>query len=185
MSNVTKRALSQSLKSLLTEKTLDKITIKEITDHCGVNRQTFYYHFQDVYALLEYLFVMEGDSVISDKRTCDNWQEGLLEVFYYLKRNRNLVMHALQHMNREHLEAYLYKHVQKLLSHVIEENMAELNVSEADKHFIANFYKYAFVGMVLDWLKNQMKESPEYIVDHMSQLLEGSFRRSLEKFSVD
>ncbi len=183
MSQVTKNALCDGLKTLLTRKTLDKITIKELTAHCGVNRQTFYYHFQDLYALLEYLLVREGERVLSDKRTCDNWEEGLLEVFHYLKANKNLVEHAYRYMSRERLESTLYTHVQKLLKQVIDENLHDLDVSLEDQLFIANFYKYAFVGIVLEWVKSNMKESPAFIVDHMRTLLEGSFRQSLIKFS--
>ena len=48
MSQITKRALAASLKRLLAEKPLSKITISDITDDCGINRMTFYYHFQDI-----------------------------------------------------------------------------------------------------------------------------------------
>ena len=53
MSQITKRALEASLKKLLTKKPLDKITITDITEDCGINRMTFYYHFKDIYDLVE------------------------------------------------------------------------------------------------------------------------------------
>ena len=56
MSEITKKALATSLKKLLSKKELSKITIANITNDCGVNRQTFYYHFKDVYDLLEDIF---------------------------------------------------------------------------------------------------------------------------------
>ena len=60
MSLLTEKALAASLKKLLEKKTLDKITVKDITDDCGVNRQTFYYHFHDVYDLVEWIFTEEA-----------------------------------------------------------------------------------------------------------------------------
>ena len=54
MSKVTKRALEQSLKNLLLKKPLTKITIGDITEDCGINRMTFYYHFKDIYDLVEW-----------------------------------------------------------------------------------------------------------------------------------
>ena len=54
MSDLTKRALEQSLKNLLLQKPLHKITISDIADDCGINRMTFYYHFKDIYDLVEW-----------------------------------------------------------------------------------------------------------------------------------
>ena len=56
MSNITKKAMAQSLKKMLLVKDLDKITIIDITNACEINRQTFYYHFKDIYDLLEWIF---------------------------------------------------------------------------------------------------------------------------------
>ena len=53
-SQLTKRALEESLKRLLLEKPLGKITIADITSDCGISRMTFYYHFQDIYDLVEW-----------------------------------------------------------------------------------------------------------------------------------
>ena len=58
MSDITKRALATSLKKLLSQKELTKIAIKDITDDCGVKRQTFYYHFADVYDLIEWIYTL-------------------------------------------------------------------------------------------------------------------------------
>ena len=62
-SKLTKRALAASITTLLEKKPLDRITIKDITDECGVTRNTFYYHFQDVYDLLSYIFREQADPV--------------------------------------------------------------------------------------------------------------------------
>ena len=56
MSQTTKEALAESLKKLMNTTALAKITINDIVKDCGVNRRTFYYHFQDIYALLEWIF---------------------------------------------------------------------------------------------------------------------------------
>lgn len=54
MSNTTKRALENSLKQMLLKKPLDKITISDLTDDCGISRMAFYYHFKDIYDLVEW-----------------------------------------------------------------------------------------------------------------------------------
>ena len=63
MGIATKKLLADGLKELLGKKTLDKITVKELVTACGVNRQTFYYNFQDIYELLEWIFVEEGKRI--------------------------------------------------------------------------------------------------------------------------
>lgn len=73
MSNITKRALEDSLKHLLLKKPVNKITINDITEDCGVNRATFYYHFQDIYALIEWSCEEDSRKALSDNTTYDTW----------------------------------------------------------------------------------------------------------------
>ena len=64
MSELTKKALVAAAAELLKKKPLDKITIKEITDTCGLTRNTFYYHFQDIYDLLGWMLIKEADEIL-------------------------------------------------------------------------------------------------------------------------
>ena len=68
MSQVTKRALEQSLKNLLLKKPLTKITINDIADDCGINRMTFYYHFKDIYDLVEWSCLEDAKKALNEKR---------------------------------------------------------------------------------------------------------------------
>ena len=79
MSQVTKRALEQSLKNLLLKKPLTKITVGDITDDCGINRMTFYYHFKDIYDLVEWSCLEDAKRALDEKKTYDTWQQGLLQ----------------------------------------------------------------------------------------------------------
>ena len=71
MAQTTKRALGASLKKLLAEKPLDKITVGDITQDCEVNRQTFYYHFKDVYDLIEWVYLDEATHALDGRKTYD------------------------------------------------------------------------------------------------------------------
>ena len=72
----TKKALAESLKNLLLQKPLNKITISDIADDCGINRMTFYYHFKDIYDLVEWTCAEEAAQAMEGKKTYDTWQEG-------------------------------------------------------------------------------------------------------------
>ena len=80
MSQITKNALATALKKLLSKKELSKITISNITEECGVNRQTFYYHFKDIYDLLEWIFTNEVIEEI-DNEIEENWQQKFIYIF--------------------------------------------------------------------------------------------------------
>ena len=143
MSQTTKRALEASLKHLLAKKPLDKITINDIAEDCGISRMTFYYHFKDIYDLIEWSCIEEASRVIEGNKTYD------------------------------------------FLIAVVEEKAAGLQVREEDKVFIADFYKYAFVGLMLDWIRKGMKEDPNVIMRDLSLLLQGNMRTALERYRTD
>ena len=90
MSQVTKRALETSLKNLLLQKPLDKITINDITADCGINRMTFYYHFKDIYDLVEWSCLEDAEKALNNKKTYDTWEQGLLQIFYAVQENKPL-----------------------------------------------------------------------------------------------
>ncbi len=183
MSRLTKQALADSLKKLMETHTLKSITVKDLVEECGVNRQTFYYHFQDIYDLLRWIFETEAEKVLGQNKNSDNWSQGFLNAFHYVLDNRKFVEHAYASLGKEHLERYLHKVVYTLLLQVIEEQSQGLDVSEDSKSYIAHFYKYAFVGIALDWIGNGMKTEPEVIIHKLTTLLEGDFRRGLIKLN--
>jgi probable dihydroxyacetone kinase regulator len=184
VSEITKRALAASLKKLLNEKPLDKITVTDIAEDCGVNRQTFYYHFQDIYGLLDWYLASEAAVALDGGKSYDTWQQGFLRIFRWVQDNRSLVVNAYRSINREQMERYLYEVTGKLLMGVVEEQANGLSVRDEDKKFIADFYKFAFVGLMLDWIRAGMKGDPEVIVGRLSALVQGDVRRALEKYAV-
>ena len=108
MAQTTKKAFATSLKKLLSQKPLDKIKITDITEDCEVNRQTFYYHFKDIYDLLEWVYTNEATRALGDKKTYDTWQEGFYEIFEYILENKTFVLNTYNSVSREYLERYLY-----------------------------------------------------------------------------
>lgn len=185
MSQTTKRALEASLKHLLLQKPLNKITINDIAEDCGVNRMTFYYHFRDIYDLVEWACVEDARKALEGKKTYDTWQEGFLQIFEAVRENRPFIMNVYHSVSREQVEQYLYKLTYDLLIGVVNEKAGDRNVREEDRRFIADFYKYAYVGLLLDWIRGDMKEDPRAIVERLGVLMHGNFTRALDAFRVD
>ena len=101
MSQVTKRALVASLKNQLLKKPLDKVTISDITDDCGISRMTFYYHFKDIYDLIEWAFEEEASRILEGKKDYDTWQQGYLRIFEDLNANKPFIMNVYRSISRE------------------------------------------------------------------------------------
>ena len=141
MSQVTKRALESSLKKLLLEKPLHKITVSDITDDCGINRMTFYYHFKDIYDLVEWSCQEDASRALAGKKTYGTWQQGLLQIFEAVQENKPFILNVYRSISREQVENYLYQVTYQLLEDVVEEQAADMSVRPEDKAFIATLYK--------------------------------------------
>lgn len=185
MSQITKRALEESLKHLLLQKPLNKITINDIAEDCGINRMTFYYHFKDIYDLIEWSCLEDAQKALAGKKTYDTWQEGFLHIFEAVKENKPFVMNVYRSVSREQIENYLFSLTYDLLLGVVNEQAEGMSVRDEDKAFIANVYKYAFVGLMLEWIKGDMKEEPKRIIDRLTLVIHGSVRNALERFRAD
>ena len=184
MSQVTKRALEQSLKNLLLKKPLTKITVGDITDDCGINRMTFYYHFKDIYDLVEWSCLEDAKRALDEKKTYDTWQQGLLQIFKAVQENKPFILNVYRCVHREQVEKYLQPLVDQLLLNVINEAAAGITVRDEDKQFIAQVYSYMFIGLMLDWIKDDMREDPQQIVEKLSKLIKGSVSVALSRFKL-
>ena len=185
MSELTKKALAVSLKKLLSKKELSKITISNITDECGVNRQTFYYHFKDIYDLLEWIYKNEVIDEIDNKD--EEWQQRFLYIFKYVLKNKEFVKNTYNSISRKYVNKFIYEHTDKLLKNVIDEEAEKesIKVQDEDKTFIATFYRYSFVGIIQNWIEEGMKESPKEIIEKLSKILDGSFKKALYNLRND
>ncbi len=182
MSNTTKRALEASLKKLLLQKPLDKITIQDLTTDCGISRMAVYYHCKDIYDLVEWACVEDGKRALQGKRTYDSWQEGLEQIFEAVLENKPFIMNVYRSVSKDQIESYLYKLTYDLIEGVVEEQAQASSISKEDKRFIADFYKYGFVGIMLDWIKDGMQEDYSTIVKKMSLTLHGNISNSIGNF---
>lgn len=185
MSQITKRALEQSLKNLLQQKPLSKITISDITEDCGISRMTFYYHFKDIYDLVEWACAEDAARALQNKKTYDTWQQGFVQIFHAVRENKVFVMNVYRCVNREQVEKYLVPLTDQLIMGVITERAAGMTVWEADQQFIAQVYSYAFVGIMLDWIRDDMRADPEELVNRLAMVIRGGITQALERFRTD
>ncbi|SIN92233.1 transcriptional regulator, TetR family [Carnobacterium alterfunditum] len=179
---ITKNALAESLKKQMQTIPLAKITVNDIVNECGLNRRTLYYHFNDIYDLLEWIFKTELTEMLGENKTCSSWQKGFLEIFNYLYENKKVVLNTYNSIDRDILENHLYNESFTIILEVVNELAKDLNVSDKDKRYVANFYKIALVGVIIDWIKNNMVEDIEGIVNNLDKIISGEIYRALLKY---
>ena len=185
MTNATKAALEASLKKLLLKKPLDKITINDLTTDCGISRMAFYYHFKDIYDLVEWSCLEDATQALQGKKTYETWQEGLQQIFEAVLENKPFIMNVYHSVSREQIETYLFHLTHDLLYGVVQEKAKGTGISEADQSFIADFYKYSFTGVMLDWIKDGMKVDYHMIAEKMHRTMEGNVVNSIRNFEKE
>ena len=164
-SDATKVAMSNALKEQLKKKKLSKITINDIASACNISRMTFYYHFQDIYDLIEWTLEEAAGRAIGENRTYESWQQGFEGLLRELQANQTLILNIYRSMDREMIERYLLKKAES---------------SEENKRRIAVFYSYAFLGVLMEWISKGMTTEPHEITMIVSVIIQGDFRNSLE-----
>ncbi len=182
MSDLTRKAIADSLKSLLLEKPLSRITVMDIAAECGISRMTFYYHFRDIYDLVGWIISSDITHILSGRKTHDTWQEGFLSVFKAVERDHIFVFNVYNSMSREQLERSLSGPVTELLLSVVKESESHGRLKDDELIFIASFYSYAFIGVMLDWVGGGMREKPDVMIKRIECVMSGSFENAIDRF---
>ena len=180
MSELTKKALAAAAAEILRKKSLDKITIKEITDACGLTRNTFYYHFEDISDLLGWMLIKEADEILTRFSEEEQWEEGFLEGLSFLYENKKMIYHIYKTINRGDLDKYLNKVGEVYALRLVNIQAEGLGFSREAVKTAANFYINAFVGTVLRWIENDMDNPPEVLARLCDGMFKGTVTAALE-----
>ncbi len=183
MSDLTKRALAEALKTRLTQTTLKNITIKDLTDDCGLNRQTFYYHFSDVYELMEWIFIEEANRILGLDYMDDDISAILEKIFNYVQKNEKLILHAYKSTDKSLLDNFLRSWVRPIVTHIITEKSEGRNISDEDRDFVIDVCVTVILGITFQWLETGMQENLSGKADKLMTLLDGNLEMVLDRFA--
>ena len=188
MAIATKKLLADGLKELLKKRTLDKITVKELVATCGVNRQTFYYNFQDIYELLEWIFVEEGNRLRQETADILDWKERLHVIVDEINQedNRRLILNAFYSVSQVQIDRFMQDYFRPSVEEIITENIRGVNISEEDREFMIRMYDLFWVDLIIRWIQTGMDMSEmNGDIEKIIHVMTGSSRyiaQNLEEF---
>ena len=105
-----------------------------------------------------------------------------MQIFHAVQENKPFILNVYRCVGQEQVERYLTPLTDSLLMGVLDELSTGMTVREEDKQFIARVYSYAFVGLMLDWIKQDMREDPEPLVARFARVIQNDFAVALERF---
>lgn len=163
MPNFTKNAIKASFMKLLNEKPLNKISVKNIVEDCGINRNSFYYHFQDIPSLIVEIVTEEANRLIEKYPTINSLEECFNVAFQFALENKKAVLHIYQSVNRDIYEQYLMNICEYVITTyidtVLKANPAERKISEQDRRILIRFLTYECFGACVEWMRSGMDDS--------------------------
>ena len=184
-SQITKQALAQALKKLMSARPLNKISVGDIAAASGLNRQTFYYHFKDKYELVNWIYYTETLPYMGSFSDRAHWTDGLKALCHYLQDNRRFYINALDLPGQNSFQEYLLEFARGLVRSLAEELLGESPIGEEDLEFIADFYAFAFVGLIMKWARHGMKEEPDGYILRVKEMTDASIHYALEKYKKE
>lgn len=168
--NITKRELAESLKRLASERLFEHVTVGDIVRECGVNRQTFYYHFSDKYELLDWIYYNETFVPLTADISFGNWDEKLYELLQIMRRNRAFYMNTIKCSNN-FFEEYLLKMLTTLFETAVEDLDVRKQLTPEKKRLASKIFAYGLTGVVIEWAMGGMKDDEKVLAENMKGLV--------------
>ena len=177
MSGFTKEIIARTFTELLDEKPMSKITVKDIVEHCGVNRNTFYYHFRDIPDAVEAMVKEELNDILKDQKVPESVSDCMEILVNAVQKNKKAMIHLYRSIQRDVFADYLDHAAERVVEELINRAVGDFEMDQEDRHLISRYYKCVFVGVILDWLRHDMAYD---ILSDMHKL-EHIYQRSLER----
>ena len=181
MSSFTKEVIIKTLFELLNEKPLAKITVKDIVERCGVNRNTFYYHFRDISDVVECALKREVDKAFEQPVEIDSVLECLEVLVNLIGENRKAMLHIYGSLQRQNFTNALDKMCQYIVSQYAEHNFDPEILEKEEVKVLMHFYKCVMTGVMLDWMDHRMSYDLTEYAGKIRALYGNTFEKTLEE----
>ena len=184
MSNLTEKAIKASALKLLNEKPLNQITIKDIVEDCGINRNSFYYHFRDLPSLIEGMVMEQADNIINDHPAISSLEECVDAAISFAVNNRKAAMHIYNSVSRDVYEQSLWRICEHAVKQYMDSILHDIPIEDFDREVIIHFYKCSVFGAVLDWQRGGMKSDIRKQAMRFYELKKGTLENFAQRYKV-
>ena len=174
MTTLTKDAIKKSFMKLLNAKPVNKITVKEIVEDCGINRNSFYYHYDDIPSLVEEILNAQADAMVQISSKDTNIYDCILTAMDFALENKAAMMHLYNSASKDLFERYLNRVASYTVTEYFDVYFSDEQIDDDDKQSIIMYYKSLLVGFVIEWLSSGMKYDLKNQVKRLCQLFEGT-----------
>ena len=181
MANFTKKVIRDSFLKLLEEKPLKQISVRDIVNECGVNRNTFYYHFQDIPQLLESIIQEDADELIRRYPTIHSAEECLEAIIEFSLAHRKSVLHIYRSVNRDIFEQYQWRVCAHAATTYIDGILVNRHVSPEDRLLLIEYFKCVSFGLVNGWLESGMHDDIHDFTRRICALKQGELEELISR----
>ncbi|MBR1931365.1 MAG: TetR/AcrR family transcriptional regulator [Lachnospiraceae bacterium] len=173
MPNFTEKAIKETFLKLLEERPLSQITIKDIVEECGINRNSFYYHFADLPTLIEEIVTEQIDTLIQEYPTIDSMEQCIDAALAFALQHKRACLHIYNSLNREIFERYLMKECEYVVTTYFRTVFPNINIKKEDQEIIIAYHKFICYGAIIDWLNKGMQDDLKAAFLRLSELGRG------------
>ncbi|KRL12708.1 TetR/AcrR family transcriptional regulator [Schleiferilactobacillus perolens] len=170
--------LADALKEYMQTTPVDHITVGMLTKRAQVTRNTFYYHFTDIYDLLGWIYEQEVVTQLAGYLKVDRWQTAYSLILDYIAANQQFCLQTFHSVARDLLENFLYSAASQMVKGVVED--VDPHAPAALEKSIVNFYGWALVMQVIQWLRDDLQEAPADVIHRAEIMLDGSVRNAMQ-----
>lgn len=165
MAKQTQKFIMSTFMQLLEGESLDKITVRDIVEECEINRNTFYYHYSDIYDLLDDVFRVETEKFMSediDENT--TFGEEYERAACFVLKYKKAILHIYDSKKRDVLQNYLETLAFSFISRFVKKEADGYGLLDEDIDYITGFYTHAIVGNTLGWIKRKLPSGQEKFI---------------------
>lgn len=179
MATFTKNHIKNTFIEMLEERPLTQITVKDLVSRCGINRNSFYYHYEDLPALINEIVIEEADRIIEAYPKINSMETALYAVIDFASSKRRAILHIFNSVNRDIFESGLWKVCTYAVTLYGASFTEHRVIPEKNLQLLTHYYRCACFGFAIDWLKNGMNEEIREYIPRFCRLHDGVIEKML------
>ncbi len=166
MAQITKNLITESVFRLAEKKPINRITVRDIAQDCGITRNTFYYYFHDIYDV----FTTFLESCMDEIYKKNNADEGLFDFMELASKYKKVWLNCYKTIGHERLSKFAGEKIRYLIMHTFDAEGYRDKISAVDLDIICTFYEEAFFGLLMRWLQDKMSDDPEKMTASLNRI---------------